>query len=94
MLTKTSELDREVISWRYSHYNQHPQSFPSGVIRFQLEACRRNVGADPIKPNPEYHWESDHLRSTRWTATIVATNHFAGPTWTNPNHEATECRIS
>ena len=26
-------LDRDAIYWHYPHYNQHPQSFPSGVIR-------------------------------------------------------------
>jgi len=26
-------LDRDAIFWHYPHYNQHPQSFPSGVIR-------------------------------------------------------------
>lgn len=26
-------LDREALYWHYPHYNQHPESFPSGVIR-------------------------------------------------------------
>ena len=33
ILTGSSGLDREAIYWHYPHYNQHPQSFPSGVIR-------------------------------------------------------------
>ncbi len=28
-----SHLDRDAIFWHYPHYNQHPQSFPCGVIR-------------------------------------------------------------
>ena len=27
------ELERDALHWHYPHYNQHPQSFPSGVIR-------------------------------------------------------------
>lgn len=26
-------LKRDAVYWHYPHYNQHPQSFPSGVIR-------------------------------------------------------------
>ncbi|MCA9140099.1 MAG: sulfatase-like hydrolase/transferase [Planctomycetales bacterium] len=33
VLTGTHELERDAIFWHYPHYNQHPQSFPSGVIR-------------------------------------------------------------
>jgi arylsulfatase A-like enzyme len=33
ILTGSGGLDREAIYWHYPHYNQHPQSFPSGVIR-------------------------------------------------------------
>ena len=33
VLTGQSSLDRDAICWHYPHYNQHPQSFPSGVIR-------------------------------------------------------------
>jgi arylsulfatase A-like enzyme len=89
-------IDRDAIYWHYPHYNQHPQSFPSGVIRAgdwklvesfetgqvslynladdigetndlseneatkvaelraKLRAWRNEVGADPMKPNPEY----------------------------------------
>ena len=89
-------LQREAIYWHYPHYNKHPQSFPSGVIRAgnwkliehfetgklslfnlakdlgethdlsnqepartarllsQLKAWRASVGADPMRPNPEY----------------------------------------
>jgi arylsulfatase A len=27
------QLDRKAIFWHYPHYNQHPSSFPSGVVR-------------------------------------------------------------
>jgi arylsulfatase A len=27
------KLNRDAIYWHYPHYNQHPQSFPSGVVR-------------------------------------------------------------
>jgi arylsulfatase A-like enzyme len=96
ILTDSGRLDRDAIHWHYPHYNQHPQSFPSGVIRAgdwklieayetgelslynlghdigesndlvkkepaktaelhaRLKAWRKEVGADPMKPNPEY----------------------------------------
>ena len=96
VLTGTDSLDREAIYWHYPHYNQHPQSFPSGVIRAggwkliedletrelslyslasdlgetndvsvqqpakvaelhaKLKAWREQVGADPMRPNPEF----------------------------------------
>jgi len=89
-------LQREAIFWHYPHYNRHPDSFPSGVIRAgdwkliehfetgelslynlaedigetknlasqeaartqrllsQLKSWRASVGADPMRPNPEY----------------------------------------
>lgn len=33
VLKNQGQLDREAIFWHYPHYNQHPSSFPSGVIR-------------------------------------------------------------
>jgi len=96
ILTGSGGLQREAIYWHYPHYNDHPQSFPSGVIRARdwklieafetsklslynlvedlgetrdlsdnepakvmelhakLRAWRKDVGADPMKPNPEY----------------------------------------
>jgi arylsulfatase A len=33
VLTGRDDLDRDALYWHYPHYNQHPQSFPSGVIR-------------------------------------------------------------
>ncbi|MEM6779425.1 MAG: sulfatase [Planctomycetota bacterium] len=33
LLQGNHRLDREALFWHYPHYNQHPQSFPSGVIR-------------------------------------------------------------
>lgn len=33
VLAGDSGLDREALFWHYPHYNQHPESFPSGVIR-------------------------------------------------------------
>jgi arylsulfatase A-like enzyme len=33
VLKSQGQVDREAIFWHYPHYNQHPQSFPSGVIR-------------------------------------------------------------
>ena len=96
VLTGRGELDRDALYWHYPHYNQHPQSFPSGVIRAgdwklieafetgelslynlandigetndlsdmeltkvtelygKLKAWRTDVGADPMKPNPEF----------------------------------------
>jgi arylsulfatase A-like enzyme len=89
-------LGRDALYWHYPHYNKHPQSFPSGVIRAgdwklieayetgkvslynladdlgetkdvsaaeparaaelhgRLKAWREAVGADPMRPNPEY----------------------------------------
>ena len=89
-------LDREAIFWHYPHYNRHPHSFPSGVIRAgdwklieayetgqlslynlandlgettdvsstqpaklaelhaMLKAWKERVGADPMRPNPEF----------------------------------------
>ena len=32
-MTGAGGLDRDAIYWHYPHYNRHPQSFPSGVIR-------------------------------------------------------------
>lgn len=96
LLSGGKELPREAIYWHYPHYNRHPSSFPSSVVRSgdwkliesledgqlslfnlrqdlgetrnrandepavvadlsnQLERWRSNVGADPMKPNPEY----------------------------------------
>lgn len=89
-------VDRKAIYWHYPHYNQHPESFPSGVIRAgkwklieafetgdvslydlasdigeqhdlsdkhpaktaelltMLRQWRDDVGADPMRPNPQY----------------------------------------
>ena len=33
VLTGSGGLKRDAIYWHYPHYSQHPQSFPSGVIR-------------------------------------------------------------
>lgn len=33
VLTGKGELDRKAIYWHYPHYNRHPESFPSGVVR-------------------------------------------------------------
>ena len=33
VLTGRGDIDREAIYWHYPHYNQHPQSFPSSVVR-------------------------------------------------------------
>ncbi len=33
VLTQTGRLGRDAIYWHYPHYNRHPHSFPSGVIR-------------------------------------------------------------
>lgn len=96
LLSGNGKLDRPAIYWHYPHYNQHPQSFPSGVIRAgdwklieayetgklslynladdigeskdlaerhsekaaqlqaMLQAWRHEVGADPMRPNPQY----------------------------------------
>jgi arylsulfatase A len=96
LLDGSGAIDREALYWHYPHYNQHPQAFPSGVIRAgdwkliekfesgelllynlatdlgettnvaeaepekaaqllkQLKAWRADVGADPMRPNPEY----------------------------------------
>jgi arylsulfatase A len=96
ILTGSGNLERRALYWHYPHYNRHPHSFPSGVIRAgdwklieafetgeltlynlarnlgetnnlsnrepakvvelhnKLKAWRRDVGADPMKPNPEY----------------------------------------
>ena len=95
-LLRGGELDRAAIYWHYPHYNQHPQSFPSGVMRAgdwklieayetgqlslynlasnlaetknladeepqktaemraMLHKWRTEVGADPMRVNPEY----------------------------------------
>ncbi|QEG00319.1 Arylsulfatase [Stieleria maiorica] len=96
VLSGTGSLNRDAIYWHYPHYNQHPQSFPSGVVRAgkwklieafeagdvalydldndigeqhdlsqshpektaellqSLLDWRRQVGADPMRPNPQY----------------------------------------
>ena len=96
VLTGSSGFQRDAIYWHYPHYNQHPSSFPSGVIRAgdwklieafetgnlslfnladdigetndlsnaesakvaelhnKLKEWRREVGADPMRPNPEF----------------------------------------
>ena len=33
ILSGSGGIDRDAIYWHYPHYNQHPQSFPSGVVR-------------------------------------------------------------
>ena len=96
VLTGSGSLGRDAIYWHYPHYNQHPESFPSGVVRAgdwklieayetgkfslynladdigetndlaarepaklaelqaKLNSWQKNVGADPMRPNPEY----------------------------------------
>ena len=96
VLIGTGGLGRDAIYWHYPHYNGHPQSLASGVIRAgnwklieafdtgrlslynladdigetndlaeeepakvaqlhaKLEAWRDEVGADPMRPNPQY----------------------------------------
>ncbi len=95
LLAETGPISRDAVYWHYPHYNQHPQSFPSSVVRAgnwklieafetgelslynladdigetndlsakepakvaelseKLEAWRKRVGADPMRPNPE-----------------------------------------
>lgn len=33
LLTGNGTLSRDALFWHYPHYNQHPESFPSGVVR-------------------------------------------------------------
>ena len=33
VLTGSGDLDRDALYWHYPHYNEHPNSFPSGAIR-------------------------------------------------------------
>ena len=33
LLKETRELSREALFWHFPHYNRHPSSFPSSVIR-------------------------------------------------------------
>ena len=96
LLEGKSSLGREAIFWHFPHYNRHPSSFPSSVIRKgpwklietfdpegvelynlendlsettnlaaeqpelvaelrqQLDAWRHDVGAQTMKPNPDY----------------------------------------
>ena len=96
LLTGKGSLQREAIYWHYPHYNRHPHSFPSAVVRAgdwkliqafetgkvslfnladdlgettdlasedpaqakKLQALltnwQRDVGADPMRPNPQY----------------------------------------
>jgi arylsulfatase A-like enzyme len=96
LLTGKGSLQRDAIYWHYPHYNQHPHSFPSGVVRagnwklieaFEtgklalydlandlgettdlasenparvkklqalLKAWQQEVGADPMRPNPQF----------------------------------------
>lgn len=96
VLTGKGDLKRDALHWHYPHYNQHPSTFPSGVIRAgdwklieafetgklslfnlnddlgetkdladsepvkvaelhsRLKSWRSEVGADPMRPNPEY----------------------------------------
>ena len=93
---KGGKLERDAIYWHYPHYNQHPDSFPCGVIRSgqwklmenydtgklslfdlandlgettdlasrkpevtarlfeKLNQWKNEVGADPMRPNPQY----------------------------------------
>lgn len=101
VLTETGQLQRDAIYWHYPHYNQHPSSFPSGVVRAgnwklienyetgqvalfnlksdisessdlsksessrasqlhaMLNSWRNAVGADPMRPNPEFKGASE-----------------------------------
>jgi len=96
VLKESGALNRDTIYWHYPHYNRHPQSFPSGVVRennwkllqefetgklslydladdigetrnlagvypekvksllTKLKSWQKDVGADPMYPNPEY----------------------------------------
>jgi len=96
LLDGSGDFDRDAIFWHYPHYNQHPQSFPSTVVRAgqwkliealetgtlslfnldadlsetrdlsatepartaelhsRLSAWKQSVGADPMRPNPEF----------------------------------------
>ena len=96
VLTGNGGLQRDALYWHYPHYNRHPHSDPSGVVRAgdwkliesfesgelqlynlaadigeannlaereperagrlleDLQRWRVEVGADPMRPNPEY----------------------------------------
>ncbi|QGJ70966.1 N-acetylgalactosamine 6-sulfate sulfatase (GALNS) [Planctomycetales bacterium 10988] len=96
ILTGEGTFQRDALFWHYPHYNQHPESFPSGVIRQgdwkliedyetnqvslyhlkedlgeknnlaeekpektaelfkKLQAWRSEVGAEPMRLNPQY----------------------------------------
>jgi len=96
VLSGDASLDRTALFWHFPHYNKHPSSFPSSVIRKgpwklietfdpegvelynladdlseirnlaskqpeltgellgELDAWRREVGADMMRPNPDY----------------------------------------
>ncbi|MFM7926381.1 MAG: sulfatase, partial [Pirellula sp.] len=93
---KTTSLNRQSLFWHFPHYNEHPSSVPSSVIRkgvwklietfdpaglelynleedlsetnnlaasnpetlaelrTELESWRANVGAEMMRPNPDY----------------------------------------
>ena len=96
LLTGEAKLGRESLFWHFPHYNDHPSSVPSSVIRKgswklietfdpegielynladdlgetrnlaeekpelvremrrELDAWRRDVGAEMMRPNPDY----------------------------------------
>ncbi|WP_161604310.1 sulfatase [Roseiconus nitratireducens] len=102
LLKADGSIQRQALFWHYPHYNQHPESFPSGVVRCgswklienyetgevslydldrdlgetddlsdrrpdkvaeltkKLHDWQREVGADPMRDNPEY----DHPENT------------------------------
>ncbi|MGI9472739.1 MAG: sulfatase [Rubripirellula sp.] len=99
LLVQSAKVDRDALYWHYPHYNQHPESFPSSVIReadwklienlesgdlalynladdlgetsdvadqnrevtrrlhAKLKQWRLDVGADPMRPNPQFESE-------------------------------------
>ena len=96
ILKDNGTINRDALFWHYPHYNRHPHSFPSSLIRkgdwklienlntgglelynlvedvgetnnlatskpgkatellADLNAWRTRVGADPMRPNPNY----------------------------------------
>lgn len=93
------KLDREALFWHYPHYNQHPQSFPAGVIRegdwklieeyetgkVMLFNLAEDIGekTDVSKTHPARK-TALHQKLKQWRATVGADPMLPNPEYVAP----------
>ena len=93
------ELDRDALFWHYPHYNQHPESFPSGVIRagdwkliesFETgETSLYNLADDLSETNDLAKQRPDQVRTLHEKLRAWRSSVGADPATPNPEYQPT-----